>query len=198
MDDALDRLRDVVRRLLDLGQPPQLDLAPTAVVDLARDAPRLAALSLRGKGISLDEVVDPGADDVPVRADRKQISQALLNLLLNAAYVTPDGGRVRVRRPPPRGPPRASPSRTTARGSRPRSAIGSSTPSSRRSRPARGPGSGSRSRVTIADQHHGALELECPEHGGTIVTLWLPIVRASGPDAAPPGTPAGADPAPAA
>ncbi len=39
----------------------------------------------------------------------------------------------------------------------------------------------------IVDQHHGALELECPEQGGTIVTLWLPIVGASGPEVGPPG-----------
>lgn len=197
MDDALDRLRDVVRRLLDLGHPPQLELAPTAVVDLARDAPRLAALSLRGKGISLDEVVDPGADDVPVRADHKQVSQALLNLLLNAAYVTPAGGRVRVR--------------IRRRGDLRGIAVeddGPGIPPALRDRvldpffttkPAgEGTGLGLALARAIVDQHHGALELECPEQGGTIVTLWLPIVGASGPEVGPPRTHAGAGPAPAA
>jgi signal transduction histidine kinase len=184
MDEALDRIRDVVRRLLELGSPRPLDLAPTSIVDLAREAPRLAALSLRGRGVRLEEVSAPGDADEPVLADRKQIAQALLNLLLNAAYVSKPGGTVRVR--------------TTSREGFRGIAVaddGPGIPPEIRERVfepffttkpgGEGTGLGLPLTRTIVDLHHGSLELEFPEGGGTVATIWLPVAadRAGAPAA---------------
>jgi signal transduction histidine kinase len=176
MDEALDRLVDVVRRLLDLASPRPAALAATPLLDLAREAPRLAALSLRGKGIALDEVVEREAADAWVLADRKQIGQAVLNLLLNAAYVTREGGRVGVR--------------VRAAGERRGISVeddGPGIPPDLRERvlepffttkPAgEGTGLGLALTRTIVVQHGGSLELEFPEGGGTVATIWLPAAR---------------------
>ena len=184
----------MVRRLLDLASPRPVDAAPTPLVELAREAPRLAALSLRGKGIGLDEVVEPAAAGASVLADRKQIAQAVLNLLLNAAYVTPPGGRVRVR----------------ARAEAGRRGIsieddGPGIPRELRERvlepffttkPAgEGTGLGLALSRAIVAQHGGSLELEFPDRGGTVATLWLPPAGAPPPAGAAPAPEAGATPA---
>ncbi len=194
LDEGIERIRDVVRRLLDLASPRPVDATPTPLVELAREAPRLAALSLRGRGIGLDEVVEPAAAGASVLADRKQIAQAVLNLLLNAAYVTPPGGRVRVR--------------ARAEGGRRGISIeddGPGIPRELRERvlepffttkPAgEGTGLGLALSRAIVAQHGGSLELEFPDRGGTVATLWLPSAGAPPPAGAGPAPDAGATPA---
>ncbi len=178
MDDALDRLRDVVRRLLDLARPRPLELAPTPLADLAREAAALASLSLKQRRIAIDVSAEPGTDGRLVLADRKQISQALLNLLLNAAYFSRDGGRVRVRLR----------SRTPFRGISVED-DGPGIPEDIRDRLSEpffstkptGEGTGLGLSVTrsIVDRHHGSLEFEFPSAGGTVATVWLPPAEAA-------------------
>jgi signal transduction histidine kinase len=174
MDAALDRLRDLVRRLLDLGRPRPLELEPASLVEIAHEASELAVLSLRQRRIAIDEIVEHDGARELVLADRKEIAQALLNLLLNAAYFSQDGGRVRVR--------------LRSRGALRGVAVeddGPGIPEEIRNRigepffttKPRGEGTGLGLAVTraIVDRHHGTLELEFPERGGTVATLWLPI-----------------------
>jgi signal transduction histidine kinase len=124
--------------------------------------------------VRLEEVVEPGAGDAPVLADRKQIAQALLNLLLNAAYVSKPGGAVRVR--------------ATARDGFRGIAVeddGPGIPPELRARVfepffttkpgGEGTGLGLPLTRTIVDLHHGALELAFPQRGGTVATIWLPV-----------------------
>jgi two-component system NtrC family sensor kinase len=177
MDEGLDRIRDVVRRLLEFGRPRPLDLGHARARELADEAGRLVSSVLRRRRIALDpEHAD--AADVTVVADRKQIGQALLNLILNAAYVTPDGGRIAIR--------------TRRRGNMVGLAVvdaGPGIPEGIRDRVVdpffstkpEGEGTGLGLSVTraIVDAHHGELEIECPPDSGTIVTMWLPTVEAT-------------------
>ncbi len=183
MDAALDRLRDVVRRLLDLARPRPLELEPTSLLEMVRDASGLAGLSLRQRGISIDEIVEHDAAREPVLADRKQVAQALLNLILNAAYVSRDCGSVRVRirsegafrgiAVEDDGP--GIPEQIRAKVGEP---FFSTKPS--------GEGTGLGLAVTrgIVERHRGRLEFEFPEHGGTIAIVWLPLAA---PQVAAPG-----------
>lgn len=96
MKEALERIEDVVRRLLDFGRPRPLVLARVALAELAESGGRLLRPLLAKRGIALkEELAD--VPDAHVYADRRQIGQALMNLLLNAAYVTPDRGEIRIR-----------------------------------------------------------------------------------------------------
>ncbi len=128
---------------------------------------------LRCRQIELEPACDPDIDGVFVDADPRQMGQALLNLVLNAAYVTPDGGRiiVRLRR------------RAGAVGI----AVidrGPGIPEGIRDRildpffstKPEGEGTGLGLSVTraIVDSHRGELEFDCPPEGGTIATIWLP------------------------
>jgi two-component system NtrC family sensor kinase len=173
MDEALDRIGDVVRRLLEFGRPRPLEPARIEPRRLADDASRLVGSVLRRRNIELASASDPGLDGVCVNADPRQMGQALLNLVLNAAYVTPDGGRITLR----------------LRRARGRAGIavidsGPGIPEGIRDRildpffstKPEGEGTGLGLSVTraIVDSHRGELEFECPAQGGTVATIWLP------------------------
>ena len=176
MDEGLDRIRDVVRRLLEFGRPRPLEPVRVSPRDLADDVRRLVGSVLRGRRIDLETACDAEADGVAVSADPRQIGQALLNLVLNAAYVTPDGGRitVRVRRRPGRAGIAvidAGPGIPEGIRDRILDPFFSTKPE--------GEGTGLGLSVTraIVDSHHGELEFECPPDGGTSATIWLPEAK---------------------
>lgn len=173
MDEGLDRIRDVVRRLLEFGRPRPLELVAVSPQALAEDVRRLVAPVLRRRRIELDTVCDGDAGEAQVSADPRQIGQALLNLVLNAAYVTPDGGQitVRARRRPGRGGIAvvdAGPGIPDGIRDRIVDPFFSTKPE--------GEGTGLGLSVTraIVDSHRGELEFDCPPEGGTIATIWLP------------------------
>jgi signal transduction histidine kinase len=186
MERALDQIGGVVRRLLDFGRSRPLEIAPVSAVELARDSAGLATMSLKRRGIVIDQLAEPGFDDAPVLADRKEVGQALLNLLLNAAFVSKDYGHLRVRLKQ-RGPLRGIAVEDDGPGipSEIREKIFDPFFSTKPS--GQGTGLGLTVARTIADRHHGALEFDFPRSGGTVATLWLPT-----PSATPP--PAGAGP----
>lgn len=169
MDEALSRIEDVVRRLLDFGRPQRTRLEPVGVALLANDAIRLVRPLLERRRVSAP-FSGEGSDSV--LADRRQIGQAIVNLLLNAAYVTPDGGEVRVS--------------VRRAGGRVGIAVeddGPGIPAEIRDRildpffstkpEGEGTGLGLTVTRTIADAHGGELAFEFPLRGGTVAVLWL-------------------------
>ncbi len=97
MGDAIDRIEDVMQRLLDFGRPRPLRLDAERPSALLREGARLIQPTLRKRGIRWTQILDGESPGARVLADRRQVGQALLNLILNAAYVTPEGGEIRAR-----------------------------------------------------------------------------------------------------
>ena len=170
MSGSVDRIEEIVRRLLDFGRPQPLRLKPEPVGRLAREAAGLVLPLVKEKGLELELNLDEGAQ-TPVLADRHQVAQALLNLLLNAIYVTARGGQVRVR--------------VRHRGGHSGLAVedeGPGIPVPLRERvldpffstKPEGEGTGLGLSVTraIIDAHGGELTFEFPERG-TVATVWL-------------------------
>ncbi|MBI5496152.1 MAG: HAMP domain-containing protein [Deltaproteobacteria bacterium] len=173
MREALDRIESVVQGLLEFGRPRAPRLQKTAVADVIHQCARLVTPLFHDRGIRLRLIVDGLPDDATVRADGRQLGQGLLNLALNAAYVTTAGGEVRIR----------------ARVEDTRFGIaveddGPGVPVELRDRimdpffstKPEGQGSGLGLPVTraIAVAHDGELALSYPAHGGTVAVLWLP------------------------
>jgi two-component system NtrC family sensor kinase len=95
MEEGLGRIEDVVRQLLDFGRPHPPRLAPVSAERLATESvalvrPMLERRAARATLLDLDPAL-------AVEADRRLAEQAIVNLLLNAAYVTAPHGEVRVR-----------------------------------------------------------------------------------------------------
>jgi len=89
----IQRVGDIVRRLLDLTRRPQLDRKPQPFEDLLLDLQQLWTPTLAAHGITVEA-------DAPVDCcldvDRKQMEQLFLNLMNNAVDAMPTGGLVRL------------------------------------------------------------------------------------------------------
>lgn len=172
MQEGLGRIGGVVRRLLEFARPRALSLEPIRATDLLSGAAHLVAASLRRRRVTIEETVEPGSEDAVVMADRQQIDQALLNLLLNAAHVTPDGGSIRltVRR---RGQGVGITVADHGPGVPPEIRDRILDPFFTTKPEGEGTGLGLSVTHTIVQAHHGRLEFEWPASGGTVATLWL-------------------------
>ncbi|MBW2147730.1 MAG: PAS domain-containing protein [Deltaproteobacteria bacterium] len=95
MISEVDRLNRVVSGLLDYARPRDLVISKTDLVVLIDHVLDLIRDDVTAKGVELEFLHD---DDIPImHLDPDQISQALLNILLNALASMPGGGKLKVR-----------------------------------------------------------------------------------------------------
>jgi two-component system NtrC family sensor kinase len=177
MEEGLDRIGGVVRQLLDFGRPHPPRLEPVLASRVAGETMALVRPILDRRQVKLE--LEGGAEDAPALGDRRLLEQALVNLVLNAAYVTPDGGSIRLRL-------------------RRRDELvgvsveddGPGIPEDIRERvldpffstkpEGEGTGLGLSVTRTITDAHGGELTFEFPATGGTVATVWLRAANPAG------------------
>lgn len=95
MIDEIDRINRVITGLLDFARPRNPDLSLIDLNEVARHTTDLIADDLRQMNIRL--ILDLDSKPVPAPADRDQVIQVLLNLLLNSMEaMAEDGGRLLV------------------------------------------------------------------------------------------------------
>jgi two-component system sensor histidine kinase HydH len=90
----VDRINAVVNDLLTLARPMTAKWARTDVAGLVEHAVRLVAPDAKANAISVETCIEP--DIQPVCADANQLTQALLNLLLNAIHAIGREGAITV------------------------------------------------------------------------------------------------------
>ncbi len=91
-----ERVRVILRELLDFSRPPRHEPVAVDLAEVARETADLVRAQSRYRGVRISVEVE--ADPPPARADRSAVSQILLNLLLNAADASgAEGGRIRIR-----------------------------------------------------------------------------------------------------
>ncbi len=89
----IQRVGDIVRRLLDLTRRPQLHRESQCFADLLADLQQLWTPTLAAHGVTV-EAEAPA--DCCLNVDRKQMEQLFLNLMNNAVDAMPGGGTVRL------------------------------------------------------------------------------------------------------
>ena len=92
IQSQINRLSEIVRRLLDATRRPKLDLAPVDLNQLIRDVSALIRPTLGSRKIECIEHLD--GNIAHVLADRKQLEQVLLNLINNSIDAMPMGGKL--------------------------------------------------------------------------------------------------------
>jgi signal transduction histidine kinase len=95
MDAGLYRIEMVVRRLLTMSRDEEVHLLPTRVDEMVNDAALFVRPRLNRYGIEM--VCDYPESPLFAHADRNQMSQVLINLMLNAADSMSEGGKLIVR-----------------------------------------------------------------------------------------------------
>lgn len=177
MIGEVDRLNRVVSELLDFARPSNLTIAPVPVGELLERAVRLARMDAEARGVSLRiESGDPQSASVQVAVDAERITQALLNLLLNAVQATDRGGGVTLAAlPPERG---ASVVRIIDTGKGMTPEILAQVFSPYFTTRATGTGLGLSIVSKIIEDHHGIISMTSSPGEGTVVTLCLPLAVA--------------------
>jgi len=89
----IQRVGDIVRRMLDLTRRPQLHREPQPFEDLLDDLQQLWTPTLAAHGVTVEADAPP---DCCLYVDRKQMEQLFLNLMNNAVDAMPSGGTVRL------------------------------------------------------------------------------------------------------
>jgi signal transduction histidine kinase len=93
--DETTRLDGIVREFLDFARPRQINLQPTQIGDIVRDAFGFVKAELEKSGISSRLEIEEKLAAVPV--DRELLYRALLNVLLNGIQAMPEGGSLGVK-----------------------------------------------------------------------------------------------------
>ena len=91
--ESLERIQQTVQSLLDYARPSEARPVPLPARDLVASCLRLAGPVARSRRITLENRVP---DDTSIRADRTQLMQAVINLVLNALDAVDVEGRVEV------------------------------------------------------------------------------------------------------
>ena len=95
MQAEIGRLNDIVNRFLALARPARLSLTEEPLAPLLKEL--ITLLSSQASAQQVRIVEDLDLDAATVRMDRQQLTQAFLNVLLNAIQAMPGGGTVTVR-----------------------------------------------------------------------------------------------------
>jgi nitrogen-specific signal transduction histidine kinase len=93
MLDEIQRLDSIVKHLLAFARPPKPQVAPCRVADVVARVSALAADTAAARSVVVDA---SQADDVVCLADASQVTQVLLNLVLNAVQACAPNDRVTI------------------------------------------------------------------------------------------------------
>ncbi|MBI5579524.1 MAG: PAS domain-containing protein [Deltaproteobacteria bacterium] len=94
MVEEVDRINRVVSDLLSLARPLETKPLACSITELINHVARLVANDAHSRNVTL--AIDMAADIGCCRVDPNQLTQALLNLLLNALQAVEPGGFVRI------------------------------------------------------------------------------------------------------
>ena len=92
-EQDVQRIRRIIRRLLDFSRPGSGEMVLIDVGQLVSDVLRLVERQLERSGITLTKRI---ATTSPIRMNEDQFKQVILNLILNAQEAMPNGGKLAV------------------------------------------------------------------------------------------------------
>jgi signal transduction histidine kinase len=95
LEEEITRLERSIQTFLDFARPPQLEKRTFAVGALVAQMVDLVSGRAKRQGVQIQTDLPPEGS-ILIHADMGQVRQVLLNLLLNALDVTPEGGTIWV------------------------------------------------------------------------------------------------------
>jgi PAS domain S-box-containing protein len=189
IDQEVERMSRLVRNLLQFSRAGRDEPSAVNVAEEVATTVELIEHHLRKGQVLVESEFAP---DAPlIYADRQQLRQVLLNLLINAADAMPEGGRlvlrVRLEELPGEPPAVVLEVRDTGVGIPPEHLARVTDPFFTTKEEGRGTGLGLAVCKRIIEQHQGALEIHSRVGDGTAIRVTLPVRAAADPDGSPPG-----------
>lgn len=169
--DGLERIQRTVRGLLEFAKqapprPDDIDLS-----DVVAACTRLVAPALHEKALTVQTDLDPTS--ASVRADRSQLMQGLINVMLNAAYAAPPESEIRITARE-NGDKVGVAISDSGAGIAPHQLHRVCDPFYSTKPEGQGTGLGLSVTIGIVRAHGGDLTIDSVEGRGTRVTIWLP------------------------
>jgi len=171
LGDKMNHLDAIVDRIVNFARNAEPQMGQVNIHELLEDLALLTRHKLQHLHITLEQNLPT---DLPkVRADATQLSQAFLNLILNAAEAMPDGGTLTISSAEDEGTiavifTDTGPGMTEEQRERAFTGMLSTTKE-------KGAGLGLAIVAKVAEAHGGRVEVETREGEGTTITLRLPI-----------------------
>ncbi len=171
LGDKMNHLDAIVERIVNFARNAEPQMAQVNVHELLEDLALLTRHKLQHLHITLAR--NMAADLPKMRADATQLSQAFLNLILNATEAMPDGGTLTISTEVNDGKlvvafSDTGPGMTEEQRDRAFTGMLSTTKE-------KGAGLGLAIVVKVAEAHGGQVEVETREGEGTTITLRLPV-----------------------
>ena len=94
MVKEVNRINGVVNDLLTFASPMQLQATDTNIPDLLNHVVNLVTVDAKERNISIQYICEPEASSVVL--DENQITQMLLNIVLNAFNAVDEGGEISI------------------------------------------------------------------------------------------------------
>jgi signal transduction histidine kinase len=174
----ISRISAILRDLTEFARAPEPRRKRTAVNPILEACLRLVAVDRRLKALRLEADLAPELPDVLVDPD--QMQQVFLNLILNAADATPEGGSVRVATREERDAVVVEVA-DTGRGIAPEIRRRVFDPFFTTKPPGRGTGLGLSVCYGIVSAHGGEIDIESEPGEGTTVRVRLPVASGQWP-----------------
>jgi two-component system, NtrC family, sensor histidine kinase HydH len=92
--EQADLVTRIIRQLLDFSRTTPTDIRPVSVATVATTAVELLRIETARRGVVVAAEVPTALPEVA--ADRDQLQQVLVNLLMNACDASPAGGRIKL------------------------------------------------------------------------------------------------------
>lgn len=92
--EEINRLDEIIRNLLEFARPPKAQIAPCSLRGVTQRVAGLLARQAQARGVALDFAESD--DDITCYGDAGQLTQVLLNVVLNAVQACSEGDIVRV------------------------------------------------------------------------------------------------------
>ena len=170
LGEKMDQLDAIVDNIVKFARNAEPQMGPVNVPELIDDLVLLTRHKLQHQSIEL--VRDDATDLPPVKADATQLSQAFLNLILNAAEAMQSGGTLRITTQQSESALQVTftdtgPGMTEAQRERAFTGMLSTTKG-------KGGGLGLAIVAKVTEAHGGRLEVESELGQGTKITLFLP------------------------
>jgi two-component system NtrC family sensor kinase len=176
IQNGVERIQRTVANLLDFSRPRPLQPEPVSINDTLRRVVDLAAYQLRKGAVETRFALHP--EDPHVMADRSQMEQLFLNLVLNALQAMPEGGLLTLHTGVSDGQAFAE-VRDTGRGIPPEIRERIFDPFFTTRDPSCGTGLGLAVSDNIVAAHGGRVELASRVGAGSAFRVWLPRSEAA-------------------